>query len=218
MNNQIGTRQQHLQRVFLGMVSAGLLVVWMQSFLLEPLKDAEVDMANMDPSDILKVPYPLERLQFFVLAPTTLILFMKLIQNPQKLFSYIVAIFRFSVLIYGLMGLCGAHIVEHYQESGLTAIYTAALVSTTFVSDELTADVLNQIPIRDMTDMLSVCRFYGMAVGCLPFQLLLVLDKGMQTQRWPIPVILGVTLGYVVGSIMGLILMGWQRKTGEKRK
>ena len=218
MNQQLTATQEHLQRVFIGMAFSGLLVVWLQRVLLEPLRDAEIEMAHLDPSEIIATPYPLVRLQMFVLAPTTLILFVALIRNPSKLFSFTVALFRFTVLIYGLMGLCGAHIVEHYQESGLAAIYVAALVSTTFVTDELTSDVLAQIPIRDRSDILSVCRFYGMAIGSLPFQILLVLDRGLQTQRWPVPVILGVTLGYVVGSIMGLVLIGWERKAANKRK
>mmetsp|Transcript_12330 Transcript_12330/g.17005 ORF Transcript_12330/g.17005 Transcript_12330/m.17005 type:complete len:308 (-) Transcript_12330:45-968(-) len=42
----------------------------------------------------------------------------------------------------------------------------------------------------------------------VPFMILLILDWGIQSQRWPVPIILGNTIGHGLGMVIG-ILLGW---------
>jgi hypothetical protein len=166
----------------------------------------------MDPSEILSIPYDLDRLNVFVMFPVTIILLLTLIRVPEKMLSFSVALGRLTLVVYALLGLCGAHIVENFKHSSLAALYIAALVSTTFTTDEVTSQILAQLPLRDHSDILKTSRIFGTFIGCIPFQILSVLDRGAQIQRWPVPIILGVTYGYVFGSLVGLFLLSSVRR------
>lgn len=48
-------------------------------------------------------------------------------------------------------------------------------------------------------------RLYATLLITIPFQILQILDSGIQVQRWPIPQVLGSTVGWVVGSVVGLL-------------
>ena len=55
------------------------------------------------------------------------------------------------------------------------------------------------------------CSMYGTFVGIVPFSILLVLDHGLQIQRWPVPVFLGGFVGYSVGAVIAVALCGLGR-------
>jgi hypothetical protein len=172
----------------------------------------------MDPSEIISTPYDLDRLNAFVMFPVTIILLLTLIRVPQKMLSFSVSLGRLTLVVYGLLGLCGAHIVENFKHSSLASLYIAALVSTTFTTDDVTPQILAQLPIRDHSDLLKTSRIFGTIVGCIPFQILSILDRGVQIQRWPLPIILGVTYGYVFGSIIGLVMLYFQRRQEQRQQ
>lgn len=54
-------------------------------------------------------------------------------------------------------------------------------------------------------DTMKTCRFTATLLITIPFQILQILDSGNQVQRWPIPLVLGSTVGWVVGSVVGLL-------------
>ncbi len=53
----------------------------------------------------------------------------------------------------------------------------------------------------------------------VPFQILNILDHGKQIQRWPLPIVLGCTIGHCIGSILGLVVVwsSYAFKAEEKR-
>lgn len=46
---------------------------------------------------------------------------------------------------------------------------------------------------------------YAVIFVTIPFQILNVLDHGSQIQRWPVPIILGSTVGHCIGCFIGFI-------------
>jgi hypothetical protein len=92
--------------------------------------------------------------------------------------------------------LCGAHPQQHVLGTILASFYMASLIS------------LNPPVFGDKThcdDTMKACRFYATLLITIPFQILQILDSGIQVQRWPIPLVLGSTVGWVAGSIVGLL-------------
>ncbi len=61
-------------------------------------------------------------------------------------------------------------------------------------------------PISESKDRISRFVMYTTLFVTIPFQILHILDHGDQIQRWPIPVILGSTIGHCLGSSIGLLL------------
>jgi GPI biosynthesis protein family Pig-F len=53
--------------------------------------------------------------------------------------------------------------------------------------------------------ILSQTIVYCCWIGTIPSQVLLLYDRGYQVQRYPIPVILGCTIGWTVGVLCGTI-------------
>ena len=171
----------------------------------------------MDPSEIIQVPYNLKRLQVFTMAPVVIIVFLAMIDEPTKLFSYLVTLFRLIAVSYAMLGLFGANIVDNYQHSIYTAIYVAALLMTTTRRDSPSSKLVEQLPFYDSSDLISQCRLYGMLGMNIPFQILQVLDWGIQVQRWPVPVLLGISYGYILGTFLGMFANYLARKRIEAR-
>jgi hypothetical protein len=163
----------------------------------------------MDPSQIAAIPFPLERLTPYVMLPVVVQMIYWLVTNPAKLTMKILSLIKVTAIAYGLMALSGNYIVTNAQHSMLAALYLATLISTTS-NGTSTYHVLDEFPFKDMSDQLTFCQLYCTIMFTTGFQVLTVLDHGMQIQRWPVPVLVGATYGYVFGSVAG-ILLGYAR-------
>jgi len=175
----------------------------------------------MDPSEILKEPIPFQRLNVYVMLPIVIIYMSKYAEDPTLFTTYNVAYLRLSALVYALLGVCGANIVTHPWHSIVSALYVASLLTTTCDTGTMAGEsnVLNQLPFRGASiDILATSRLYGMLAVMIPFQLFLILDRGTQIQRWPIPVVVGATYGYVLGTIFGIILGSMQKRIAKEEK
>lgn len=64
------------------------------------------------------------------------------------------------------------------------------------------SQLVNCQHIRERIDSLAM---YGTFVGLVPCMILRLLDHGDQVQRWPFPVLLGSSIGYFVGSMVGTL-------------
>ncbi len=104
------------------------------------------------------------------------------------------------------MALSGNNMVTNWEHSILSALYIATLLSTTASQSVKTANVLDELPFKDMSDNLCFFRLYSTIMFTVALQVLTILDHGKQVQRWPIPVILGGTYGYAFGTVTGLVL------------
>jgi hypothetical protein len=51
-----------------------------------------------------------------------------------------------------------------------------------------------------------------MILTSVPFSVVTILDAGMQIQRWPLPILLGTTYGYVIGTFVGVTSLYYQRR------
>lgn len=160
---------------------------------------------NMDPSQIAATPLPLPRLVTFVAFPVVIQMMYWLVKAPTAMLMKVISLIKLTAIIYALMALCGNHIVTNWQQSLVSALYIATLISTTS-SDVVTSNILDEFPFKDMSDGLTFCRLYFTLMFTIAFQVLTVLDHGMQVQRWPVPVIMGGTYGFAFGSVAGIIL------------
>lgn len=55
------------------------------------------------------------------------------------------------------------------------------------------------------SERIDCCTMYGTFVGLIPVSILRILDHGDQAQRWPFPMLMGATIGYCIGSIVGIL-------------
>jgi bacteriorhodopsin len=174
--------------------------------------------AHMDPSEIRAIPYSLKKLTYFVMLPAVLVMLEWLVTTPQKMMTNLLKLTKLTAIIYALFGLCGSQIVTDYQHSLTAAVYVACLASTTW-TDSTSSHILEELPFRNFTKhVMKFCQIYGMVVVSIPFQIIAVLDRGLQIQRWPLPVVLGATYGYVMGSIAGIFFSYYERKALEKEE
>ena len=150
----------------------------------------------MDPSEIIKVPYDLNRLCIFVSVPCVSLLFITFVNEPMTLMKYIVSVVRFALISYAMMGLCGANIVENYQHSICCAMYISSLLVTTITDlDNPSGKILDQLPFYGNSSnggMVPKFRLYSMLLMIIPFK------------YW---------IG-VVKSNVGLYLSYWVPRTG----
>ena len=170
----------------------------------------------MDPSEIIALPYSFSKLSIFVAAPVLFVTGIWLVTVPNKLLTKIFRLTRLTLITYALFGICGTHIVTDYRNSIAAALYAATLASTTWTSSSTTSSILDDLPFYDYPkNALGFCQLYGMMLISTVFQILNVLDRGLQVQRWPLPVIFGTTYGYVIGSFAGIVC-DYLRRTKEK--
>jgi hypothetical protein len=171
----------------------------------------------MDPSEILAIPYSLRRVTVFVMMPVVVIMLIWLVKSPNKMMSNLLSLTKLTMVTYALFGLCGSYIVTDYQHSLTAALYIAALASTTWTEKRHTSSILEGLPLKDYSNLLAASRLYGMLLVSIPFQVLAVLDSGIQIQRWPIPILLGGTYGYVAGTLVGICLIHFENKAEQHR-
>lgn len=170
----------------------------------------------MDPSEIKAVPFPIKRLTSFTMLPVVTVMLLWLKNSPDRLTSNILSLLKLTLVMYGLFGLAGSNIVNNYKHSLTAALYVGALLSTTLTGNE-SSNILHELPFADPSNLLAFCRLYGMILTSVPFSVVNVLDAGMQIQRWPLPILLGTTYGYVIGTFVGVTSMYYQRRGKEAK-
>eukprot|EP00980_Cylindrotheca_fusiformis_P003842 scaffold858_cov123-Cylindrotheca_fusiformis.AAC.18 len=213
-NKPVYTKEKarHLVRVYLALLCAMLLVGWLNLFILKPLKDDEKEMAHMDPSEIKAIPYSIRRLTSFTMLPVVAIMLLWLKNSPDRMTSNLLSLLKLTLVVYALFGLAGTNIVDNYKHSLTAALYVAALASTTFIGNG-SFNVVQELPFSDPSNLIAFCRLYGMILTSVPFCVMNILDAGMQIQRWPLPILVGTTYGYVIGTFIGVTSLYYQRKS-----
>jgi hypothetical protein len=185
----------------------------MRTVLLVPLRKEGIEMAHMDPTKIIVVPISLQRLVLFV---TLAVLGLFIVSVPwwelAALWNALKTLVLTTAALYIVSILCGLHPLYNIHSTLLASFYIAALVSmnpTTFGdggSDSPQALLFLASMTRTRDDIVGMTRFYTTLLVCIPFQILNVLDSGLQIQRLPLPMLLGSTVGWTIGSIVGLLL------------
>ena len=77
--------------------------------------------------------------------------------------------------------------------------------SSTTVESSASGSVAFNKNRQSLCERIDSCAMYGTFVGLIPISILRILDHGDQAQRWPFPMLLGATIGYFAGSIVGIL-------------
>jgi len=177
----------------------------------------------MDPTDIVKVPYELERLFLYAGSVVAALFLLQPDQNTVKLPSLLLL----TAVTYAVYILAGASLSRDLLHSMAAAFYTAALAwldppifatTTTWNARQhwhllirgnsssgsgSSSSQQQQSSATTGQDTVATCGAHCMASFLIPLQILLLYDAGWQVQRWPVPVIVASTYGSAVGVLAG---------------
>lgn len=178
----------------------------------------------MDPTEIVLVPYNLQRLLLFVTL--TVLLLLCVIHPVRSWPAALGHLILLSTICFGLFILCGASPYENVLHTALASTYFVTLgwsvtpifeASTTVSSMSWYEQFRRNLQIwrndhnstmtlpQKQQSYLQKIVLLSCIACTIPLQVLLLFDRGWQWQRWPIPVILGSTFGYVGGTILASI-------------
>eukprot|EP00534_Pseudo-nitzschia_fraudulenta_P012317 CAMPEP_0201217338 /NCGR_PEP_ID=MMETSP0851-20130426/190008_1 /ASSEMBLY_ACC=CAM_ASM_000631 /TAXON_ID=183588 /ORGANISM="Pseudo-nitzschia fraudulenta, Strain WWA7" /LENGTH=232 /DNA_ID=CAMNT_0047506985 /DNA_START=107 /DNA_END=805 /DNA_ORIENTATION=+ len=217
VNAYTDEKSRRLVRTFGATLAFSFLIVWFEMVILRPAVDMAVEMAHLDPSEIIGTPFPLTNVTIFCTIPVLILWIFWTVANPSKAGWKILSFIKVTGLNFVLFGLCGIDLVGTWQHSVPAALFLATLMCTN-LTEKRTSKLMEELPFYDHSDLLSSCRLYMTLAFLIPFSILSVLDHGDQKQRWPVPVLMGGTYGFAFGSIAGLFLAYFVAKKKEKQK
>lgn len=169
----------------------------------------------MDPTEIISIPFPAETLGFFV-GMVSIVMFLVSVKwwEPWKLFSETKDYVLFATLAFFAMTLCGVNPSKDPLHTMWCTVYVSTLAwlspgssspkIESFRSRLLRRTRVDSTMSRD--DIMASCRCLSTLLVSIPFQVLHILDWGAQIQRWPLPIIIGCTVGWVVGTTLGSLI------------
>ena len=205
---------RRLFRNFSAVLSFCSLIAFFEIMILRPAGDMEKDFSHMDPTEILGVPFPLEKVVIFVMFPVLVLIIFWTIMNASTVIWNLLSLTKITGLTFVLFGLCGKNLIQNWQHSIAAALYISALLCTN-LTGRRTSNILEELPFYDHSDLLSTCRLYITIVLVIACSILSVLDHGKQIQRWPVPVLIGGTYGFCFGTLIGITIAYFQ---GSKKK
>jgi hypothetical protein len=189
----------------------------------------------MDPTDIVKVPYDLERLCLYVIS--IVVVLGILATAPTQNCSRKISISGLAVLTltgHGVIVLCGASPVQNPWHTLAASLYTTALISfdppifgssddhvSTAGSNNAVVSWFPQLQLlvrgtrpkqrqassiqQQRQDKVAMAVAHCVAACLIPCQILLLYDHGMQVQRWPVPTIMASSYGWAIGLVTGTL-------------
>lgn len=170
----------------------------------------------MDPSEIIGSLFPIMNVTIFAAGPFLALLTYWIVSYGKKTGMKLLSFIKILGLVFVLFGMCGVDIVDTWQHSLNASVFLTTLLCCN-LTDKKTSKLTEELPFYDHSDVLSTSRLYMTLAFIVPFSILSVLDHGEQQQRWPVPVFMGGTYGFVFGSIIGLFLNHFQAKKKEKQ-
>ena len=181
---------------------------------------------HMDPTDIVLVPYEVDRLAIFVICVIAASLGLEI--ATASFLTVVPSLFREWLATTALFCMaavvCGTPPTRDVYHTFWACSYVSTLVI--ILSGRTSHNqnpggwhsrlVLPLLPGSQKkakerwlfdAQLLSVCQVHATGFVTIPFQVLRLYDWGSQIQRWPLPILLGSTYGFVLGSIVGCILI-----------
>lgn len=216
------------------LTSAGLLLLQFR-YLMGQLHIQSIEMHHMDPTDIVLVPFDLHRLGSFMAAVFFSSLVILLATGVTSLSSLPKLIghhwLQTTCAVWMAAILCGTPPFREVYHTGLACAYFATLVVCTSAIDRrgqeqrstsawwqsrlelpllqaVDADIKEKATNQQSTfdaQLIASCQVHATFFVTIPFQVLRLYDWGSQIQRWPLPIILGSTYGFVLGSFLGCL-------------
>jgi hypothetical protein len=201
----------------------------------------------MDPTEMVLVPYDLQRLGIYVLGTT----FFSIITTSDNdlIFIKTIIIVQWTVISLVAMIVCGASWHEHIWYSLAAALYVVTLAfwdpspiffgerrpdgphrrknavgatsmtlgfqhqyryqNRLFLERFSLEPASRQQQPRDSPEWLATVTAHLVMAATIPIQILRLYDWGMQIQRWPVPTIIGATIGWALALILGTPLVLW---------
>lgn len=207
-------------------------------FLILSIKHM-LDKAHMDPSIIISTPLPLENLfsfmalslvWSFVVAIIDRVVMTRDSREVHKgIFHAAMIIVVHTIIIHFIIIICGIHPTVFPLHTLLSAFYVSfntpqsihRFVAANYWSSQKQQLVPNEHAKRQQVSQRNSTRLQlhhqltilGMIIGMVVCAILRVLDHGMQVQRYPIPIIVGATLGSCGGIAVAFILALFGHKT-----
>mmetsp|Transcript_21850 Transcript_21850/g.32500 ORF Transcript_21850/g.32500 Transcript_21850/m.32500 type:complete len:305 (-) Transcript_21850:2427-3341(-) len=227
--------------------------------IIAPLSQDVLEMANKDPIDIISVPFPMDKLQLFILSSIASTFLFIMIYNTmehtyistttsspylplQNVYDLMKHIFAGGLLLFGIAILTGAspRWFSIKKEGGseeegtvyhtfLATMYMSAIMfGPSFQSTNTSGAVVLQqqqaqhdvdgkgggrltsssYPHYYCIEWINQSIVFVTIIVSTPCMILLILDWGIQNQRWPVPLLLGSTVGHFVGMVVGIVF-GW---------
>ena len=172
------------------------------------------------------VPLDIHRLAWYVGAvciASALVAVTRGVSLGNLCFSWLSA----SGVFWVVAVVSGAPPTKHVLHTGLVCLYVASLVVNLTASSACTLATFPQqtrwqawlslpllptaVSTADFTTteqfnkaLLASCQIHAALFVTVPFQILRLYDWGSQIQRWPLPIILGSTYGFVLGTVLGI--------------
>jgi hypothetical protein len=189
------------------------------------LKPSSLQHAQqLDPSQILAIPYNSKRL----LCYTLLTVIVAFLQHGSRIFNELLTL---SLYTLAVMLLSGASFTEHWIHSICAAVYWTTLAfmleppflftstGTSFASHSDTTPSTGWFRSTWLTGALasfdtSKLVFHTTLIVTFVMQILNLYDRGWQWQRWPVPMIVGSSFGWVLGNILFVIwhVLCWRKR------
>ncbi|GAX09896.1 hypothetical protein FisN_11Lh119 [Fistulifera solaris] len=195
-------------------------------FLSPMAKEAEeMHMKQIDPTDIVLIPYVLSRLFVYV---ALIIAFLIATQCFRGMWYHLLTS---SAMVLACTIVAGASPTTNILHTAISALYCAALCLADppiwiSVSPPPTFaehiryrlrghEVYSDLKQRQQA-IVARAASQGTLAGAVVFQILRLYDRGWQVQRWPVPVITGSTIGWTVGAVVGIVWIRWPSRLEPK--
>lgn len=203
-------------RTFRASLAFAFLICWFEIVILRPSGEMAKEMEHMDPSEIIGKPFPLTNVTIFATGPVMVLLISWTVTHASKMGWKLLSFVKVTGLVFVMFGMCGVDIVDTWQHSLNAALFLTTLLCCN-LTNKKTSKLLEELPFYDHSDLLATSRLYLTLTFVVPFSILSILDHGEQRQRWPVPVLMGGTYGFVFGSLVGIFLSYFQAKKKEKK-
>ncbi|GKY91143.1 hypothetical protein MPSEU_000087100 [Mayamaea pseudoterrestris] len=214
------TKRQLLQIPF----SCSIMLAWLYFGFLRPLGSDSVRMhaQQLDPTQIIAIPYECKRLVVY----TVLTVLVALFQNGLRTCYESVTL---SIYVFAIMLLSGASLSVNLIHTLCAAIYFTTLafmlepfpfpdsVRTSFASTKCAVPSTNWFRSNWLQTALvtidsSTLVFHATLAVTIVMQILNLYDRGWQWQRWPVPMIVGSTFGWVIGNLLFAMMQLTRRR------
>lgn len=191
--------------------------VWLQVFFLHPLKAEAEDMQNrqLDPTEIVLVPYDLSRLWLFVAG----VAFVYATTTPylRDHWLHVLGMTLCTFIAYIVYGASPTENLWHTLAATFFLVlmiqWDVPLIKGCNLSSK---DTLERVSLAcrgstvtlSLSDRMAVVKTQCLMGLTVVLQILRLYDRGWQVQRWPVPTILGATLGWIGGLWLAVL---WEK-------
>jgi len=196
-----------MMRPFVEPLTFSLVSAFLLYFLiLQPMQEDAVIMENHDPSEILALRLPVERVSLFVVCDflnTIGAIFWRMWHSGSISLLYFLRSFTEWVLFW----LVGLFLCGDFVSPSKSSIATSFLCAVSLA----TKITCFHCPPLQYIKKSEICAQSAL-IGALLSILLIPLDAGFQIQRFPAPLVVGSSLGRLLGILFVSLKISVKKK------